>query len=339
MKGKSLIKVWECRECEKDTACIRGFDGSLEVHQKNTCNFQKDPVVKPNWQPTEDYEIRKRKGSVPDMPNIPDPPSKKGNKTFDDFWESWTSQGNKPVGSYYEIAKEAWFASRSKNYSIKIRGIMESKYPKQKVIAVYKLEKKGEDMKGNESGETGPPEDIKLDQKIREINKKFEGIKDEIMEFSTKQTPNCAVCRWRIEVDFPYEMPIKILYELCSAQGGRACNNCYSTEQCKALFELATCITTAADISKGPIEYPLDDGVSDILNEAIKTSNISISNLTETFRIISSMSNHGVKFPDYFKDCYKIPAEMILGICGSCKESDAVYLDTGLCQTCDKREK
>ena len=97
--------------------------------------------------------------------------------------------------------------------------------------------------------------DERLEKEADEIAKRFglkrSGDEKELDDFfeklqvvaELKQTPNCAVCRWRLK---PFTGNIKDFeqlnkamndYAVCDAQAGRSVQKVYNTEECKALFE------------------------------------------------------------------------------------------------------
>ncbi|MEJ2043650.1 MAG: hypothetical protein P8X74_03860 [Reinekea sp.] len=66
---------------------------------------------------------------------------------------------------------------------------------------------------------------------------KYELVKEEKDEV-IKQTPNCAICRWKCQDDRPQEERVEFFRHFkCQAQGGKSTINVYNTSQCQQLFE------------------------------------------------------------------------------------------------------
>jgi hypothetical protein len=60
------IQVWKCDDC--DSFC------KISVYDDNEpfrCVYKENDGLEVNWQPTDEYEIKKKKGGIPDIPNVP----------------------------------------------------------------------------------------------------------------------------------------------------------------------------------------------------------------------------------------------------------------------------
>lgn len=111
-----------------------------------------------------------------------------------------------------------------------------------KGMALHVFDKEKHIHRGN-NPVTGAPERIDPEKE-----KRYQQLMDELnpplekWETANTQTPNCAICRWKVEeirfIELGKDEHNDELFYMCSAQGLQDADECYNSDNCKALFKV-----------------------------------------------------------------------------------------------------